>query len=340
MNKIKFAVCDREERYVERLTEHFKRKQGIPFEVLAFTEEEAFWRFEEKNKVEFLMIESEMVNGERLKNFQGCVVILSEETVKSEMLQYHMIGKYQSCDQIFGEMMRIYYEQGQQEGRVDRPMRLLKKETQLFAVYSPVKRCGKTGFALTLGQILAEERPTLYLNLETIAGFAPDGKMEGEGDISDLIYLFRQDRSNFLYQLGRITKKIRDLDYIPAGIGWDLARVKTEEWIEMVKEIFQYSTYEVMILDFDENVGDLPLFLSFCTRIFMPILEEETAKRKVTQYEELIQRSRNTEIFEKTEKIKLPVFTECDPERLYFGKMGEFVRRILGEKEKSSGRIF
>lgn len=329
MSKVKFVVCDREESYVERLVEYFKKKQRIPFEILAFTDREVFWSFVQKNEVEFLLVEREMADKERLKNVKGCVVILSGNIVESEWLHYPVICKYQSCDEIFGEIMKIYSEWEEGREKKEKPMHLLKQGTKLFAVYSPVGRCGKTGFALTLGQILAEERPTLYLNLEPVAVFDWEMKTGEEANISDLIYFFRQDRQKFLYQLGSITKKIRKLDYIPPGIGWDLGRVKTEEWIQLTQQIFQYTTYEMIVLDLDETVGDLPLFLNFCHQIYMPILEDEIAKRKVIQYEELIQRSRNTEIFDKTKKIVVPFFNELAPEQLFFGKMGQFVREVL-----------
>ena len=41
-----------------------------------------------------------------------------------------------------------------------------------IAVYSPVGRTGKTGFALALGKEIAKKRRTLYLNLEEYSGFA------------------------------------------------------------------------------------------------------------------------------------------------------------------------
>ncbi len=330
MRKIILTICDREERYAEKLGEYFKQKQGIPFEILIFTDSDIFWNFFEQKEIGFLLLSEETVDKQKLEKFKGCVVILSDGSVSSELLRYPSICKYQSCDQIFEEILKVYAEHNTE--KTEKPVHLLKKETRLLAVYSPVRRCGKTGFAITIGQILAEKYPVLYLNLEPVAGYKNDSDLEDQADISDLIYLFRQNRSNFLYQLGAVAKKIRKLDYIPPGIGWDLTKVKTEEWINMIKEIFKYSTYEIMILDVDESVENLPKLLNFCEKIYMPVLEEETAKEKIEQYEKMIAKSPNIELLQKTVKISLPFFSRRDPEILFFGEMGQFARKLLEQE--------
>ena len=48
---------------------------------------------------------------------------------------------------------------------------VLKKTTEIIGIFSPLGRCLKTSFALTLGQILAKERAVLYLNMEEYSGF-------------------------------------------------------------------------------------------------------------------------------------------------------------------------
>ena len=321
------AICDAEEAYAEKLGEYFKEKQGIPFEILTFTDSGIFWSFLEQKDIGVALLGEGAADRKRLETFKGCAVVLTDGSVSSELLRYPSVCKYQSCDQIFEAVLKIYA--GHSGERPEKPVRLLKKETRLLAVYSPVRRCGKTGFAITAGQVLAEQRPVLYLNLEPVSGYGNPADFEDQADLSDLIYLFRQNRSNFLYQLGAAAKKIRKLDYIPPGIGWDLAEMKTEEWIDMIKEIFQYSTYEVIILDVDESVKNLPKLLNFCEKIYMPVLEEETAKEKIEQYERMIKKSQDTRILQKTVKISPPFFRRRDLEALFFGEMGNFARELL-----------
>lgn len=95
------------------------------------------------------------------------------------------------------------------------------------------------------------------------------------------------------------------------------------------KRNFQYSTYEVIILDVDESVKNLPKLLNFCEKIYMPVLEEETAKEKIEQYERMIKKSQDMRILQKTVKISPPFFRRRDLEALFFGEMGNFARELL-----------
>ena len=86
---------------------------------------------------------------------------------------------------------------------------VLKKTTEIYAVYSPLGRCLKTSFALTLGQILAKERAVLYLNLEEYSGFE---EMLGKGfaqNLSDLLYFVRQENGNLIYKMNSMVQTIK-----------------------------------------------------------------------------------------------------------------------------------
>ena len=58
---------------------------------------------------------------------------------------------------------------------------------KVLGVYSPVGRCLKTSFALTMGKLLAQEERVLYLNLEEFSGLSVLMKEEYKSDLSDLL---------------------------------------------------------------------------------------------------------------------------------------------------------
>ena len=61
-----------------------------------------------------------------------------------------------------------------------------------LGVYSPVGRCLKTSFALTMGKLLAQEERVLYLNLEEFSGLSVLMKEEYKSDLSDLLYFLQR----------------------------------------------------------------------------------------------------------------------------------------------------
>ena len=50
------------------------------------------------------------------------------------------------------------------------------------------------------------------------------------------------------------------------------------------------------------------------------------------QYEKMIMKSKKESLMKKTEKIYIPYIEQADPESLFFGKMGQFVREILKDE--------
>ena len=51
-------------------------------------------------------------------------------------------------------------------------IRLSVRAVSYTHLYSPVHRCLQSSFALTLGQLLSEKHPTLYLNFEHYIGIS------------------------------------------------------------------------------------------------------------------------------------------------------------------------
>ena len=126
----------------------------------------------------------------------GKIIILSEGVHPPELDQYPSVYKYQSSSDVLREVMAYY---GAEKKTVADQIAVLKKTTEIIGIFSPLGRCLKTSFALTLGQILAKERAVLYLNMEEYSGFE---ELMGKGfahNLSDLLYYVRQDNQNLLY---------------------------------------------------------------------------------------------------------------------------------------------
>ena len=104
---------------------------------------------------------------------------------------------YQPADSLNADVMDAY-------ARVKEKPRtaLFKPEVEVIGIYSPVKRTGKTSFALTLGQLLAGMKAVLYLNLEDYAGFEELMGKQFSGDISDLMYFSGSGKGNLISKLG------------------------------------------------------------------------------------------------------------------------------------------
>lgn len=339
MRKNKFAVCDLEASYACSLMDYLNEKKNTPFEVQAFTSVESLIDFAKDNPLEILLISTKAMCSEIKELPIGRIIILSEGESLKDLEEYPFVYKYQSSDSLIAEVME-HYAVGSPQLQL---MPSALKKTQVYGIYSPVGRSGKTSFALTLGEILAEKKQVLYINLEEYAGF---DELFGETcrtDLSDLIYFARQKEGTLVYKLNAVIQNFHELSYIPPALSlMDVRDVTGEEWLSFLQEIINYCEYDVILLDLGGHVDELFQILKCCDRIYMPVFDDIFSEAKIKQFEKLIQILDCGDIMNKTRKITPPMQLPSKRGRdmiqeLVWGEMGSFARMLLWEEEGGDG---
>lgn len=166
---------------------------------------------------------------------------------------------------------------------------VLKKATQILGVYSPVGRCLKTSFALTLGQLAAREKPVLYLNLEEYSGFEELFGKSFTGTLSDLLYFVRQGDHNLTVRLNSMVETVGQLDFVPpVQSPMDIRGTSWQDWVCLIQEIVLHSSYEVLILDIGNGIDEVFQLLDLCKRIYMPVCSDGLSECKIIQFENLL----------------------------------------------------
>lgn len=326
-----FAVCDLETEYARNFMEYMNRKRNIPFEVQAFTNVEALEAFCREQEIELLLISDKAMCDAVRALPVGKLVILSEGVHYPGLAQYPSVYKYQVSDNVIREVMEVY---GAEEVS---PLRecVLKKKTEVIGIYSPVGRVQKTSFALTLGQVLANERAVLYINLENYSGFE---QIIGDGcerTLSDLLYYLRQENTNLVHKVNGMVQSLQNLDYIPpVFIPSDILSTTGEEWLLLLDELCKYSSYEVIILDFGDGVQDLLRILDECDRIYMPVRRDILSEAKVQQFENHLRTWEYVKLLERIKKLHLPYHNTNAGGKAYFqglvwSELGDYVRQLL-----------
>ena len=201
-----FAICDLEEAYVVRLADYLNSKGMLPYQVLAFTSLESLSRYAQDNEIEILLISTDAMTDEVREMNVRRVIILSDGEEPGLDREEAVIRKYQDSDSIARQVMSFAGETKAVE---------LPENCRIFAVWSPVARCGKTLFALTLAQEASEEGRTLYLNLEDYSGFEPLFRTTYRSDTADLIYASRDRAQNLAVLLESAVHTFGSLDIVP-----------------------------------------------------------------------------------------------------------------------------
>ena len=205
------AVYDVDPFYAQRFAEVANQRENIPFTVMAFTSMERLKNYVKEHQVELLLINSQVGQEEIRQLGISRVVSLTEGEGTDADYEYPSVYKYQSSAGIIREVIACYSERTKEiySAESGTPARII-------GVYSPVGRCLKTSFALTMGQLMASDRRVLYITLEDYSGMAAMTGEEYKNDLSDVLYYFGQGNFNLL-RLSGIVHSIGNMDYIPAS---------------------------------------------------------------------------------------------------------------------------
>lgn len=325
MDKRILAIFDGEESYAYRLMEYFGEKRNLPFEVDVFTDENKFYSCAGDRDIECLLI-SENAYRQEVETLKiPHIIILSENGANLNKALHH-VNKYQSCENILHEVMEYYTDRSESAPTT---LRTGLKKMRVIGIYTPVGRCLQTTFSLTLGQMLARQFKTLYLNFEIYSGFARMLSRDFDSDISDLMYYFACAREKLSLRMESMVETVNGLDFIPpAQIYQNLAGIRGSQWLDLFQEIEKTSEYEYLILDLTDGIMDLWEVLRGCDHIYMIARQDGLAMAKIEQYEKALEQMEYGEITARTVRWKLPVFKQLPRrfEELTYGELAQYIR--------------
>lgn len=281
MNERNLVICDREIRYADSLGENISMREDLAVRVYVCSNLEKVSELSENKPIHLFVVDEGYTYDARSQIEASQVFVLGRGRVTDLGDEECQVGKYQCADEIIREIFEVYIDKTKEN--VMRSMR--KDRARLLAVYSPIHRLGKTTFAMALGRECAKKKRVLYLNLEEYAG------MTGEEGLTlgDLFYYMKQGNGNLGIRLQAAVRKDEEQDYLmPIPIAQDLKEVSEKEWMTLLQELVENSTYELVLLDVSESVQGLYHILERCDRIYMPVLEDSISQNKLKQYDENI----------------------------------------------------
>lgn len=328
MKKKILALCDCEKDYLQQMTDYLQKKEDFPFEIHAYSEATGLVEYEEGKDVEMLVVAESVYTYEVSRLSANQVLILGEnaDTVPVGLPQ---IDKYQQAENIYRHIMNQFLEKSE----IEKQSYCGTKTAKIIGLYSPVRRCLQTSFALTLGQGLARKKKTLYISFEHYAGWNGLLRKEGGKDLTDLLgYL--DDEEKFSYRIRTVERKIGNLWYIPpVYAGQTLVYITGKQWVNLISKMAMEGGYEYIILDLSEGLQGIFEILRECDRIYTIVCEDSPARRKMEQYEHLLRMQEYEDVLEKTKKQKLPQIQEVPGQIEQFtrGELADFVNRLIKE---------
>lgn len=284
------VICDLQQQYSRNLLQMLKKKKNSTFQLFLVHSVEEAKKLVQLRKIHILLIGSEFSEEQRKE-------IIAEAT-------YVLVGNGQ--DVLLENEKAVYRYQKAKDiwETITQQSERSSGHSQLIGIYSPIHRIGKTCFAINMGKKLAQNVPVLYLNLEEYCyeGYFYEEESAGqEGNMSDLLYDFRQGKKNLAMHISMMTRQIGELEYIPPmPYVEDLQDISVDEWIKFLAYIAEQCIYEKIILDLGDGINGLFQILEQCDVIYTPYINEPCAKGKLNRYTENLRRSNRESILEKT----------------------------------------
>lgn len=257
-------------------------------------------------------------------------MFILQENDRKDREKQGCISKFQSPEKIVELLVESITDFS------DWKQEVVKQDTgvKLIGIYSPVKRCLQTSFALTMGQILAKEHKTLYFNFENYSGFGQMLRREFSMDMADLMYFFVCAKDKLFLRLPSIIQNVNGLDYVPPMQYRAEPRETTgRQWLELCRNIAGIGQYEYIILDLDDSMEGLFDLLRSCYKIYTITKDDRFATAKIEQYEQILKFNELEEIADKTVKCRFPIFKELpkDIDLMTHGELAGYVKAIVRE---------
>ncbi len=323
--KDRLVLCDGEEEYAERMSDFLKKHKELPWEVHTYTTLNTLLEREKAGDIALLVV-AESVYNEKVKGLQfKKLIILNESGILREE-GVENVNKYQEADTVLKRLLESYADIAD----VRLPNLTEECRSKIIGVYSPVRRCYQTTFALTMSQILAERKRTLYLNFEYCAG-NPDLLLDIQTkDLADLLYFLNVDKDKFVLRMHSMVQHKGELDYIPPmKLGQNLLNITTNEWVKLLQNIVRMDEYEYIVLDLSESIQGLFEVLRLCTKVFTLVKEDAIAKCKLMQYERMLELCEYEDVLHKTQKCKFPHINKIPTEIEHYtkGELWQYVKK-------------
>lgn len=326
------AICDTEEGYAFRMAEYLLEKVKVPYTIHLFTAVEELERFAGREEIAVLLIAESawrMLKEEYIRK-QAVQLFILQESDGQAQTDLCCISKYQSPEKVVQAILEELAEGEGWKGCFGTS----DVSVKMIGIYSPIKRCLQTSFALTLGQLLAKEHKTLYLNFEMYSGLGEILRREYQTDMMDVVYYFQSAREKLALRLPTIIQNAGGLDYIPPmQYALSIREVPGEQWLSLCRDIAAIGEYEYLILDLEDGMNGLFELLKNCCRIYTVTREDPFAVAKLRQYEQMLLANELNEIADKTVKCRFPIFKEL-PENLDMmthGELAKYVKAIVHE---------
>ncbi len=248
--KIKLAILERDQRYLERIVSVFSTKYADKFEIYSFTETSTAMAELDAARIDVLIasdtFEIDISAIPRRCGFAYLVDSPDIDTVRGQ----RAICKFQKAELIYRQILSIYSEKaGSIAG-----LKLGDESAKILTFCSIGGGTGASSMAASAAIYFAGKgRRVLYLNLEKLGSSDDFFTAEGQFDMSDIIFALKSQKANLPLKLESCVKRDRHgvYFYSRTKVALDMYELTADDTIRLIGETAFSGHYDDVILDMD-----------------------------------------------------------------------------------------
>lgn len=342
MKKI-LAVLTDEIKYAQRLCSYCNSRKSLMFTAVPFDSIKSCSDFSRRHNIELLLADGKYIGGNGYEGGAALSDIRASKVISldaeydfgrafadSERSAISGVSKYQPAEMLLREVM-----QGCDDTDIFASGSKLPRQARVIGVYSPIGRCGKSSFAMTLCRVLSKRHKTLYMCLEEFSCLGSMNTGDNVRGMSDAVYHMRQGTLNS-QKLYSVIHSYCGIEYIPPiSNAEDADAVSGEDYVRLTDCILRNSLYDAVVIDMNRFAGEASEISEICDIVYMPVPEDNASKAKAEAFTEYLRKHDGSGMSDKFRRISIPksemnIDSPNYIDSLLYGSMGDMIRE-LGE---------
>ncbi len=248
--RIKLAILEKDQSYLNRIVSAFNTKYADKFEIYSFTDENIAMSTLDSTRIDVLVASDSFEIDTTILPKRCGFAYFTDSSDVDMINNQRAICKFQKADLIYKQILSIYSENA---GSVS-GIKLGDDSTKLITFSSPNGGVGTSSVAAACATYFAKmKKKVLYLNLEKFGSSDSFFKAEGQFDMSDIIYALKSKKTNLAMKLESCVKQDDSgvYFYSQSKVALDMLELNTEDIERLISEIKLTGSYDYIILDMD-----------------------------------------------------------------------------------------
>ena len=273
-------LADRDEAYLERLSNYFMEKSP-QLELNIFTNKELLEKYLQRGHIDILAVDESFADA-KMAEAADASVKLCLSAGRMEIEGFESVRKYQKTESLLNEIL-LKYAQATGSSEAIRG----NSNTRTAAFYSPAGGTGKSVLALGLAAASAGAGfRTLYVNLEEVDSVNYALK-KTPGTLSDLFLALKTKGMNAGIKLAASTaQELEGGFFYVSGVESvaEYEEIESRDLVRLLTMIREQAEYDVLIVDLSSGFSERTIkLLEQADVIFVPVTDEESAAAKVNR---------------------------------------------------------